>query len=342
MKKRLTLLAIIVLVSWMAAPLLAQTPVSTPELVVKEGSRKTPLTLTGFRAEVTINGFIAETKVTMTFYNPHKRVLEGDFNFPLPEGSFVSGYALDINGVMVDGVVVEKQKGRVVFEKIVRQGIDPGLVEWVEGNNFRTRIFPIPARGSRTVSVRYISEITFKNREPYFYLPFGFKKKIKTFSIRVEVVRTDREPKIERRRPANFKFKRWHSGFKAETTLKNYRPPEDLIIALPQPDKGIYDQDVLVEKSSEGDYYFCIRDWIKKSKKVNRPISKNPRHITILWDASGSMGKYSHQEELKLLKAYLSGLRGKIITVDLILFTISAKNPNILPWRKAVSINLFE
>jgi hypothetical protein len=334
MKKRLTLLAIIVLVSWMAAPLPAQTQVSAPELVVQEGSRKTPLTLTGFGAEVFINGFIAETKVTMTFYNPHKRVLEGDFNFPLPEGSFVSGYALDINGAMVDGVVVEKQKGRVVFEKIVRQGIDPGLVEWVEGNNFRTRIFPIPARGSRTVSVRYISDITIKNREPYFYLPFGFKKKIKTFSIRVEVVRTDREPKIERQRPANFKFNRWHSGFKAETTLKNYQPPEDLIIALPQPDKSIYDQDVLVEKSSEGDYYFCIRDWIEKSKKVNRPISKNPRHIAILWDASGSMGKYNHQEELKLLKAYLSGLRGKIITVDLILFHHIREKPQRFPLEK--------
>jgi len=37
--------------------------------------------------------------------------------------------------------------------------IDPGLVQWTAGNNFQTRIFPIPANGSRTVRVQYVSEL---------------------------------------------------------------------------------------------------------------------------------------------------------------------------------------
>ena len=84
----------------------------------------------------------------MTFANPTDRVMEGDLYFPLPQGSTVSGYALDIEGKMVDGVAVEKHKGRQVFEQIVRQGIDPGLIEWTKGNNFKTRVFPIPAKGA--------------------------------------------------------------------------------------------------------------------------------------------------------------------------------------------------
>ncbi|MGD2085519.1 MAG: VIT domain-containing protein [Candidatus Aminicenantes bacterium] len=309
------------LVLWLTVPLSAQTqPTASttpaPGLEVQHASKKEPLTLTGLSVDVTINGFIAETKMTMTFFNPHDRILEGDFNFPLPEGSFVNGYALDINGVMVDGVVVEKQKGRVVFEKIVRQGVDPGLVEWVEGNNFRTRIFPIPAKGSRTVSVRYLSELIFKNTKPYFYLPLHFKEKIKDFSIRVEVMQTNQKPKIEQGEPENFQFTRWHSGFIAKTSLQDYLPQEKLIIALPVTSM----QNAYVEKSSEDDYYFCIQTGTKKGEKAVSVKRRRPRHITILWDASASMGKYNHRRELQLLRAYFSGLKKKKITVDLVLF----------------------
>ena len=96
--------------------------------------------LTRLSVEVRIFGYIAETTMTMTFTNPHKIELAGDLYFPLPEGAAGSGYALDIDGVMVDGVVVGKARGRQVFEKIVREGVDPGLVEWTKGNNFKTRV----------------------------------------------------------------------------------------------------------------------------------------------------------------------------------------------------------
>jgi hypothetical protein len=64
-----------------------------------------------------------------------------------------------VNGVMVEGVVVDKQKTRQVFEAEVRKGVDPGLVEQVAGAAYRTRVFPIPAGGSRTVRVSYVSEL---------------------------------------------------------------------------------------------------------------------------------------------------------------------------------------
>ncbi|MCX6554010.1 MAG: VIT domain-containing protein, partial [Candidatus Aminicenantes bacterium] len=118
-----------------------------------------PLLLSGLAIDVRIVGAVAETRMTMLFHNPSDRQLSGDLYFPLPEGATVSGYALDINGAMVDGVVVEKEKGRRVFESLSRRRIDPGLVEWVKGNHFKTRVFPIPARGGRTVMVHYLSEL---------------------------------------------------------------------------------------------------------------------------------------------------------------------------------------
>ena len=41
----------------------------------------------------------------MTFYNPQPRAMAGDFLFPLPKGATISGYALDIEGKMLNGVV---------------------------------------------------------------------------------------------------------------------------------------------------------------------------------------------------------------------------------------------
>ena len=49
--------------------------------------------------------------MTMVFYNPNDRQMERNLHFPLPEGSTVAGYGLDVNEVMVDGVAVEKQQG---------------------------------------------------------------------------------------------------------------------------------------------------------------------------------------------------------------------------------------
>ena len=113
-----------------------------------------PVQVTDVEIEANVDGVLTETKVTMTLHNPNGRVLEGELNFPLPTGATVAGYALDINGKMVDGVIVEKEKARAVFDEVVRQGVDPGLAEQVGGNMFRTKVYPINANGDRRVSVR--------------------------------------------------------------------------------------------------------------------------------------------------------------------------------------------
>ncbi len=71
-------------------------------------------------------------------------------------------YGLDVpagSGVLVEGVCVEKQKARQVFESEVRRGIDPGLVEQTRGNSYRTRVHPIPPNGTRTVQITYVSDL---------------------------------------------------------------------------------------------------------------------------------------------------------------------------------------
>lgn len=109
---------------------------SPPELRITEGEATRTLALSRADIRIALTGFLSQTTMTLTFRNDTDRVLEGELVFPLPEGATVSGYGLDVNGEMVDGVPVEKAQARIAFEKEVRKGVDPGLVEHVTGNNF--------------------------------------------------------------------------------------------------------------------------------------------------------------------------------------------------------------
>src|SRR5690606_23639357 len=91
--------------------------------------------------QVEVNGTVAHTRMRMVIPNKHPRDIEATLDFPLPAGSQVNYLALDINGTMREASLVEKEKGRVVFEEVTRQRADPALLEQTDENHYRLRIF---------------------------------------------------------------------------------------------------------------------------------------------------------------------------------------------------------
>ncbi len=291
-----------------------------PALFVKDGEQSVALQVTAVHVDTRIYGSLAQTVMTMTFYNPGTRAVAGDLYFPLPEGATISGYALDIKGVMIDGVVVEKDRGRQVFEKIVRKGIDPGLVEWVKGNNFKTRIFPIPAQGTRTVRVSYIAACPEKAQKRYYYLPLSFKTRVREFSIRVQVIKPAAAPTITEWAPAGFHFSAWEDGFTAGASLANTVLSHDLMVAIPT----VNEPPVRVERSADGNIYFSINDTVKPVGSNTAPIS--PKKITLYWDASMSRAAANHEREFGLLRGFFRLHKKTNITVELVVFRNTAEN----------------
>ena len=102
---------------------------SVLEKIVLKANGEKEIILDTMKISAEIKGSISTTTYELTFYNPNNRILEGEFEFPLLSGQTVTGYALDINGKMRDGVVVEKEKARQTFEAVERQNIDPGILE---------------------------------------------------------------------------------------------------------------------------------------------------------------------------------------------------------------------
>lgn len=102
------------------------------------------------------NGLYRKVAVTATFTNPNRRQMSWDWCVTIPDDATVCGYSLEINGSMVPGVVTAKEKARVAFESEKAKRVDPGIVEHVAGNVWKTRIFPLLPDTPRKAEVVYI------------------------------------------------------------------------------------------------------------------------------------------------------------------------------------------
>ena len=99
---------------------------------------------------------IAETEVDQTFSNPGSQPIEGWYWFTVPTTATVTSFALETNGQLVEGEVIEKHEAAARYQAAIRQSVDPALLEWIDGRSYRARIFPIPASGTRRVVLRYM------------------------------------------------------------------------------------------------------------------------------------------------------------------------------------------
>ena len=97
---------------------------------------------------------VATTTIDQVFRNDGGRDAEGTWFLPLPIGSVADGFTMTVGGKEIVGEVLDAGQARSVYEAIVRQRRDPGLLEYAGEGMLRARIFPIPANGEVGVTVR--------------------------------------------------------------------------------------------------------------------------------------------------------------------------------------------
>src|ERR1700754_3118843 len=274
---------------------------------VEAPSGEQAIEMSGLEIHVKVSGLLAETTQTMRFYNPNDRVLEGNLSFPLPDNAVVCGYDLDVDGHMVDGVAIPKPEARRILEAEERKGADPGLLEQVQGNIYRTRIYPIPSRGARTVRVTYISNLTVDGNQAAYHLPLAHAAAIGSVTLRVEVVQAPVQPVISGGL-GNLALNHWEDRWVAEAKLGRGLPAEDLQIRLPD----LPDRFTTVENKS-GESFFCISS---KLGERGGEQTWTPKRVAIAWDASGS--RQSLDREYDLLRELLA--RWDDTVVDVVVF----------------------
>ena len=118
---------------------------SIGSLIATVDGRNVPLTVGYHHVTIDIRDQIARTTIEESFVNRTEMVLEGVFHFPLPQDASITGFGMWIGEKLVEADVVEKQRAREIYETILREKRDPGLLEWAGGNIFKARVYPIPA-----------------------------------------------------------------------------------------------------------------------------------------------------------------------------------------------------
>jgi Ca-activated chloride channel family protein len=257
----------------------------------------TPIVLQSLAISAAISGGMAETTVRMEFFNPNKRQLEGNLQFPLADGQQITGFALDIDGAMRPAVPVDKARGREVFEAIARRQVDPGLLEVTQGNNFKLRVYPIPPQGTRTVELHY-SEALGRRGESWVYkLPLAYGA-VRNFDLKISVNGAAVAPQVSGAL-AGLSFQRQQNGYEAASAQQRFSAAGEVeVVMAAAAGPRVYRQ-------QSGNDTFFVAEIPLKSVRTARPA---PRTVGLLWDSSGSGAGRDVNAELTELDHYFKAL----------------------------------
>jgi tetratricopeptide (TPR) repeat protein len=287
-------------------------------VIKTEGKESNLVCLQQLKVNVSIVGTVATTTWTMTFKNKTSRILEGELDFPLPQGISVSRYALDIDGRMREAVPVEKEKATRVFENTERRRVDPGILEKVDGNSFRTRIYPINPASVRTVLIGYEQDLSSGRRSDLLYrLPLAFQYHIEDFAVNISVLGNNTRPVFEENAGNALRFDEWQDTWSASHQWKDYQADQSISIRIPKPSGA---GNAMMQQA--GNHYFYVASAFPQQKKMEKPL---PHHITLLWDASLSELTRNWKKELSLLDGYFSRMEQADVT--LVTFSNTAQEP---------------
>ena len=290
-----------------------------PEVKVRGQHNANPMQLQELSMDILVMGQTAVTTMEMTFYNPNDRVMEGEFEFPLSNGQEVSRFALDIDGKLREGVVVDKALGRQAFEDIARRNVDPGLLEKTEGNNFRARVYPMPAQGVRRILIAFEQELSQKDGRDFYFLPIASGVKLKHFKLRTEVVSRLVKADIENTLQLNFGQSR--NSYISEVKKENYTLDKNIGLTFPKIDKP---QLLTATKGTDSYLYGNIA-----LEKHSLKKKESPKRIGILWDSSSSSQKRDFAKEFALLDAYFKEIK----EVKVALTTFHIRSSAAIPFK---------
>jgi len=259
-----------------------------PPVLIAAAEAEQAIGLRSVQVEGEVQAGIAQTRIELEFHNPNRRVLEGELQFPLTDGQQVTGFALDIDGQMRDAVPVPKERGRQVFEAITRQNVDPGLLEQTAGNQFRLRIYPLPAGGTRRVRLILREAMPISGEAWQWRMPLQFAAAAGQVSLKLHA------PVTPLGGEGAFAFKgrelSWQGTGRQLPPQLEWRLPAQVAAGMQV-------------ASFEGEHYVLAQ--FPAPKPAQRTL---PAHIGLLWDASGSAAKRDRAAELALLDRYFEKL----------------------------------
>jgi hypothetical protein len=297
---------------WLAGFEGTTTNESLGSLIATVDGRSEPLSVGYHKVTVDIRDQIARTTIEESFVNHTGGRLEGVFYFPLPADASISGFGMWIGGELVEADIVEKQRAREIYETILREKRDPGLLEWTSGNLFKARVFPIEGNSEKRIKLVYTQ-----------VLPLRDNRYVYSYGLRSELLRTRplRELNLDVRISSELPLRSVtcpthdvrseqtaHAGH-VQFAAQEYAPTRDFEVVC---EIDARQSDVVVIPHQRGeDGYFLVQltppgsdgTWRRDTLGEAEPLS-----VLLVCDTSGSMDSECRRQQRAFVEATLASL----------------------------------
>ena len=289
----------------------APMPAASPELRayangIKDAAHARDLGLRRMDVSVDIRGAVSETTVEATFANPTNEILEGDFRFLLPPGAVITGYALDVNEHLIDGVLVDRPRARAVYNERVRRGIDPGVAEVTPDNMFSTSVYPVrPGRG-RTIRLRFAMPIPLDG----YHLPLAIGAPSEGWSVAVHASGIETPPTVQLPGSQPVRWTRDTAGYTTRIERESSALAGDLVIARPDT------PDAVASEHRTGERDIQLGGFLPASTATTRE-----ERLRVYWDRSHSRLASDTAAEIAVVRQAIDRLHPA--SVELVAFNSS-------------------
>lgn len=276
-----------------------------PRLIIPEA--RLPIRLETVKVEAETHGNQAITRVELIFFNPNQRVLEGELQFPLLGGQQIIGMAMDMDGKLRDAVPVDKAKGQEIFEEVSRQKIDPALLEVTQGNNYKLRVYPIPANGHKRVVLRLLENLPVRDKNIVLRLPLNYAEKLPHFDLSLKVFGAEVKPLAISSKLGPVLFAQKGEVYETSVSRENFSGQGVLEVRVPAPISAN-----VSTQTYAGQTYFRAEIPAPMLKPVARAV---PKKVALYWDASGSGMQRDKAKEFALLERYFKAMGNGEVTL---------------------------
>lgn len=283
---------------------------SMGELLVTVDGRDVPLTIGYHKVTVDIRDQIARTVIEESFVNHTSSQLEGVFHFPLPADASISDFGMWIGDELVQADVVEKQRAREIYETILRERRDPGLLEWAGGNLFKARVFPIFPQAEKRVTITYTQVLPMRDGSYRYAYPLASEmlrqKPLRELQLMVNLVST--APLTSVRcvsHPA--RIRQSANAARIEFAAQEVVPSRDFELVV-EPDAGRQPLSAVPHQRGSDGYFLLLLN--PPSERAGRRLlgGGEPLRLIVLADTSGSMDAAQRAVQAELLRALLASL----------------------------------
>ena len=131
-------------------------------LMTRDRAAPVPV-LEGVQIEGRLDAVLFETTLRQTYRNTSDRVLEMVYTFPLPSTAVLLGFATELNGERMDGVITGKREAEQRYEGALEEGDAPVMLEALSGGLHTANIGNLRPGDALVVECRFAQVLSFEH-----------------------------------------------------------------------------------------------------------------------------------------------------------------------------------